>query len=108
MAILDEWTTWEKTGPRLTLGDELRVTPTTMMNAATRRLLLTFRKAPPLQATKHSLTPLTMQIPRDVREFIDDYPGIGDDANASENLGFYSNTLRCRPDNQLIDEIHEQ
>ncbi|KAJ3567042.1 hypothetical protein NP233_g6618 [Leucocoprinus birnbaumii] len=51
---------------------------------------------------------IPMSIPRDVREFIDEYPGVGDDPNASENLLFYSNALRCRPDNHLIDEIHDQ
>ncbi|KAF9454697.1 hypothetical protein P691DRAFT_804044 [Macrolepiota fuliginosa MF-IS2] len=50
----------------------------------------------------------SMAIPQDVREFIDEYPDIGDDPEASENLDFYSNILRCRPDNRLIDEIHEQ
>lgn len=49
-----------------------------------------------------------MSIPRDVREFIDNYPGEDEDTDASENLAFYSNTLRCRPDNKLVDEIHEQ
>ncbi|EKM79455.1 hypothetical protein AGABI1DRAFT_85306 [Agaricus bisporus var. burnettii JB137-S8] len=49
-----------------------------------------------------------MAVPRDVREFIDAYPGIKDDLKATENLGFYSNTVRCRPDQKTIDEIHEQ
>jgi len=49
-----------------------------------------------------------MLIPRDVQEFIDNYPGVDEDADASENLAFYSNTLRCRPDNKLVDEIHKQ
>ncbi|RDB17997.1 Opioid growth factor receptor-like protein 1 [Hypsizygus marmoreus] len=49
-----------------------------------------------------------MSIPRDVREFLDGYPNNEDDASSSANLGFYSNKLRCRPDNRLIDEIHEE
>lgn len=49
-----------------------------------------------------------LAVPRDIREFIDGYPGIGDDPEAFMNLEFYSNTLRCRPDNLLIDEIHER
>jgi len=49
-----------------------------------------------------------MSIPRDVQEFIDNYPGVDEDADASENLEFYSNALCCRPDNKLVDEIHEQ
>jgi len=49
-----------------------------------------------------------ISIPQDVQEFIDNYPAIDEDTNASENLAFYSNTLRCRPDNHLIDEIHKQ
>ncbi|KAF5360833.1 hypothetical protein D9756_004717 [Leucocoprinus leucothites] len=49
-----------------------------------------------------------MSIPQDIREFINEYPGVNDDPDASENLAFYSNNLRCRPDNVLIDEIHEQ
>jgi len=52
--------------------------------------------------------PAVMSIPRDVQEFIDNYPGVDEDTDASENLSFYSNTLRCRPDNKLVDEIHEQ
>ncbi|KAJ7795600.1 opioid growth factor receptor conserved region-domain-containing protein [Mycena olivaceomarginata] len=50
----------------------------------------------------------TMSIPRDVQEFLDGYPRGGNDPRQSDNLGFYSNTLRCRPDNLLVEEIHEQ
>jgi hypothetical protein len=47
-------------------------------------------------------------IPRDVREFLDNYPRDGDDPTRSENLQFYSNELRCRPDRCLIEEIHDR
>jgi hypothetical protein len=49
-----------------------------------------------------------MSIPRDVQEFLDRYPRNGDDRRLSANLGFYSNYLRCRPDDLLVEEIHEQ
>ncbi|KZT09395.1 uncharacterized protein LAESUDRAFT_723156 [Laetiporus sulphureus 93-53] len=55
-----------------------------------------------------SKIPLSSSIPRDVREFLDDYPGTTDDGSLDANLRFYSNKLRCRPDNLLIEEIHEQ
>ncbi|KAF7365073.1 OGFr-N domain-containing protein [Mycena venus] len=50
----------------------------------------------------------TMSIPRDVQEFLDGYPRGGNDPRQSANLGFYSNTLRCRPDELLVEEIHDQ
>ncbi|KAJ7442663.1 opioid growth factor receptor conserved region-domain-containing protein [Mycena latifolia] len=49
-----------------------------------------------------------MSIPRDVQEFLDNYPRNGDDRRLSANLGFYSNSQRCRPDDLLVEEIHEQ
>ncbi|KAG6890819.1 hypothetical protein C0995_003252 [Termitomyces sp. Mi166 len=49
-----------------------------------------------------------MSIPRDVREFLENYPDNVDDPKASANFEFYSNVRRCRPDNCLIDEIHKQ
>ncbi|KAG6918768.1 hypothetical protein DXG01_011959 [Tephrocybe rancida] len=49
-----------------------------------------------------------MSIPLDVKEFLENYPDNDDDPKASVNLEFYSNLRRCRPDNRLIDEIHEQ
>ncbi|KAF8073777.1 opioid growth factor receptor conserved region-domain-containing protein [Lyophyllum atratum] len=49
-----------------------------------------------------------MSIPRDVKEFLEGYPQNENDLNASANYEFYSNNRRCRPDNRLIDEIHEQ
>ncbi|ESK95740.1 opioid growth factor receptor-like 1-like [Moniliophthora roreri MCA 2997] len=47
-------------------------------------------------------------IPRDVQEFLYRYPNGGDDRSQSANLKFYTNKLRCRPDNLLIEEIHDQ
>ena len=47
-------------------------------------------------------------IPRDVREFLDDYPDNTDDRSRSDNLLFYSNKRRCRPDNLYIDDLHKQ
>ncbi|KAG5735999.1 Opioid growth factor receptor-like protein 1 [Termitomyces sp. T112] len=49
-----------------------------------------------------------MSIPRDIREFLENYPDNVDDPEASANFEFYSNVRRCRPDNRLIDEIHQQ
>ncbi|PPQ67715.1 hypothetical protein CVT25_009321 [Psilocybe cyanescens] len=47
-----------------------------------------------------------MSIPRDVQEFLDEYPDVSDDPLSKANLEFYSNNLRCRPDNRTIEEIH--
>jgi hypothetical protein len=47
-------------------------------------------------------------IPRDVQEFLQDYPSQDDDPRQNANLHFYQNTLRCRPDGLLIDELHEK
>ena len=52
--------------------------------------------------------PITMSVPRDVQEFLEEYPDLVDDSNQSDNLLFYQNKLRCRPDRKLIDEIHEE
>jgi len=49
-----------------------------------------------------------MSIPRDVQEFLDGYPGVYDDPSCRENFEFYSNNLRCIPDNRTIEEIHER
>ncbi|EAU85869.1 hypothetical protein CC1G_12327 [Coprinopsis cinerea okayama7 len=49
-----------------------------------------------------------MSIPRDVQEFLDCYPDIDDEPDLSDNLLFYLNKLRCRPDRKLIEEIHEE
>jgi hypothetical protein len=47
-------------------------------------------------------------IPQDVQEFLDGYPDLCDDRSQSDNLKFYSNKLKCKPDRKLIDEIHEE
>ena len=49
-----------------------------------------------------------MSLPRDIREFLDQYPNVPDDDSMKSNLQFYSNKERCRPDNLLIDDLHEQ
>ncbi|TFK74812.1 hypothetical protein BDN72DRAFT_759034 [Pluteus cervinus] len=49
-----------------------------------------------------------MTVPRDVRLFLDGYPDDSGDPDAKDNLEFYSNTRRCRPDRLLIDEVHEK
>ena len=49
-----------------------------------------------------------MSIPRDVQEFLDNYPGQKDDSGSTHNVEFYQNKRRCQPDRLLIDEIHEQ
>lgn len=49
-----------------------------------------------------------MSIPRDVQEFLDGYPGVDDDPACQENFEFYSNDIRCIPDNRTIQEIHER
>ncbi|KAJ3539036.1 hypothetical protein NM688_g6426 [Phlebia brevispora] len=51
---------------------------------------------------------MTASVPRDIQAFLDDYPNQRDDKPASANLEFYSNHRRCRPDNMLIDEIHQR
>jgi len=45
-------------------------------------------------------------VPQDVQEFLDGYPDLRDDHSQSDNLKFYSNELKCRPDRKLISEIH--
>lgn len=47
-------------------------------------------------------------IPRDVQEFLDNYPDVGDDPLANANLAFYSNKIRCEPDAVTIEQIHEE
>ena len=49
-----------------------------------------------------------MSLPRDVKEFLDGYPNNHNDDTQSANLEFYSNRRRCRPDNLLIEEIHDK
>ena len=62
----------------------------------------------PLAHTRLISTRNMLLLPRDVREFLDNYPSLPDDPALNENLKFYSNQVRCRPDNLLIDELHEQ
>ncbi|TRM64057.1 opioid growth factor receptor conserved region-domain-containing protein [Schizophyllum amplum] len=49
-----------------------------------------------------------MSLPRDVQEFLDGYPGESNDRAIKSNYEFYSNRRRCRPDNLLIDEMHDK
>ncbi|TFK27735.1 hypothetical protein FA15DRAFT_635399 [Coprinopsis marcescibilis] len=49
-----------------------------------------------------------MSIPRDVKEFLENYPDVDDEADLCDNIRFYQNTLRCRPDRKLVEEIHEE
>ncbi|OSD07496.1 hypothetical protein PYCCODRAFT_1430743 [Trametes coccinea BRFM310] len=48
-----------------------------------------------------------MPLPQDIREFLDGYPDVSDDTRLNANYEFYSNKRRCRPDNLLVDELHE-
>ena len=51
-----------------------------------------------------------MSLPADIRDFLNDYPNNNDSGEGDEkpNFEFYSNTLKCQPDNLLIDRIHER
>ncbi|KAI8978764.1 opioid growth factor receptor conserved region-domain-containing protein [Trametes punicea] len=49
-----------------------------------------------------------MALPQDIREFLEGYPDVPDDPRLNANVEFYSNRRRCRPDNLLIDELHQQ
>jgi hypothetical protein len=51
---------------------------------------------------------MSASIPRDVQEFLQDYPGQEDDPQQTDNLLFYRNELRCRPDNLLIEDLHRK
>ncbi|CAG7846535.1 SubName: Full=Uncharacterized protein {ECO:0000313/EMBL:CCA67834.1} [Serendipita indica DSM 11827] len=46
-----------------------------------------------------------MSIPRDVQEFLLEYPGVSDQTRKQRNLEFYRNVRRCQPDNMLIEEL---
>ncbi|CAG8623386.1 5252_t:CDS:2, partial [Acaulospora colombiana] len=52
--------------------------------------------------------PTIMSIPRDVQEFLDQYPKNTDTPSYRKNLEFYSNQRRCQPDDLLIEELLEQ
>jgi hypothetical protein len=43
-----------------------------------------------------------------IQQFLDGYPDEGDDPSLSANLLFYSDRLRCQPDELKITEIHQQ
>ncbi|KAH7101846.1 opioid growth factor receptor conserved region-domain-containing protein [Auriculariales sp. MPI-PUGE-AT-0066] len=47
-------------------------------------------------------------VPRDVQEFLDNYPGRVDDDKERANLDFYLGTGRCQPNALTIDELHEE
>ena len=47
-------------------------------------------------------------IPKDVRDFLDCYPGAPNDPKSTANHDFYANKIPCRPDRLLIDDLHEQ
>jgi len=49
-----------------------------------------------------------MPLPRDIQQFLHQYPDVEDDTTLSANLDFYSNKRRCQPDNLLIDQIHQR
>lgn len=49
-----------------------------------------------------------MSLPRDITEFLQGYPDISDDPRLNANLEFYTNKQPCKPDNLLIDDLHEQ
>ena len=51
---------------------------------------------------------MTSTLPHDIREFLAGYPELDDDDKLNANFAFYSNTLRCRPDDLLIEEIHDR
>ncbi len=45
--------------------------------------------------------------PHDIELFLAGYDD-EDNLSATDNVKFYSNEIRCRPDGLLIDELHEQ
>lgn len=49
-----------------------------------------------------------MSVPRDVQEFLEGYPDVGNDPKAKANLLFYTNRGHCKPDNLLIDDLHQK
>ena len=52
--------------------------------------------------------PMANSIPKDVRDFLDCYPGAPNDPKSTANHDFYANKIPCRPDRLLIDDLHEQ
>lgn len=65
-------------------------------------------KLVPNHRTNITRTFVPMSLPKDIREFLDGYPRVLDDPSCDDNLQFYSNKRRCKPDNLLIDELHAQ
>ncbi|KIY72009.1 hypothetical protein CYLTODRAFT_389511 [Cylindrobasidium torrendii FP15055 ss-10] len=52
---------------------------------------------------------MSTDIPRDVLEFLQGYPNeSSNDSSLTANLLFYQNKARCRPDNLLIDTLHDR
>ncbi|KAL1743171.1 opioid growth factor receptor conserved region-domain-containing protein [Schizophyllum fasciatum] len=49
-----------------------------------------------------------MSLPRDVQDFLNGYTDQKDDPALNANYELYLNKRRCRPDNLLIDELHEK
>ncbi len=51
---------------------------------------------------------ISMSLPGDIRDFLEGYSRIPDEPSLNANLEFYKNVRRCKPDNLLIDSLHEQ
>ncbi|KAG7440850.1 uncharacterized protein BT62DRAFT_982965 [Guyanagaster necrorhizus] len=51
---------------------------------------------------------MIQDIPCDVFEFLSNYPSNSNNPSQSDNLLFYQNKLKCRPDRLTIDELHER
>ena len=51
---------------------------------------------------------MTPTLPRDIRSFLDGYPGDEDDPSRNANLEFYTNQRRCEPDHLFLKEIHQK
>jgi len=49
----------------------------------------------------------TARLPRDIQDFLSGYPAQDDnDPKLTANVDFYSNRIKCRPDNMTIDQLH--
>lgn len=64
----------------------------------------------PLRSTLgyHSDKMSTMSLPSDVQRFLTRYNDQEDHPEAEDNLKFYSNSIPCRPDELLIEEVLEK
>ncbi|KAG8934025.1 hypothetical protein FRC03_007006 [Tulasnella sp. 419] len=60
----------------------------------------------PLVATR--LHHESSEVPEDVKKFLHDYPDNTDNPSLNANLKFYSNQIRCKPDDLYIDELHSK